>query len=414
MTYYSRRMKKRKNPDHTGLPQISRRVTILRLIRERIEISRSDIALHLSLDKKTVSHLVDELLERSLIASSGFKESKAGRRQELLSLNGGHSNYVGIDLGGTHIIGIRADLNGRILDRIFFEIRPGLPVEIILDQMKTICAALMGSEKKTADVRAIGVCAPGFMNPITGASILAENIPGWRNVSLREIFEKEFTRPVLTEDSSRAYALAEKWLGDGRGRKDFLLVDLGYGIGMALVVGDQLYCGAGNKAGEIGHNVVVAGGHECTCGNRGCLETVASGRAIARDAALGIQEGKSELLKGLTHGKADSVTAQDVAIAASMEDPFSIGILKNAGRYVGMALANAVSILNPSLVFLGGGLITSNKIMEAGIADALRDHTMPSILEDMELRVSKLGIDGSALGSVCLATTSIFKEEQGK
>jgi N-acetylglucosamine repressor len=407
-------MNKRKLLDHTAPPRISRRVAILRLVRERLEISRSDIAVHLSLDKKTVSHLVDELLQRSLITSAGFKESKAGRRQELLALNGGHSNYIGIDLGGTHIIGIRADLNGRILDRVFFEIRPGLPVDIILDQMKTICAALMSSAKGTAEVLALGVCAPGFMNPKTGASILAENIPGWRNVSLREIFEKEFARPVLTEDSSRAYALAEKWLGEGRGKKNFLLVDLGYGIGMALVVGEQLYSGAGNKAGEIGHNVVIADGHECTCGNRGCLETVASGRAIARDAALGIQEGKSELLKGLTHGKADSVTAQDVAIAASMEDPFCIGILRNAGRYVGMALANAVSILNPSLVFLGGGLITSNRIMEASITDALRDHTMPSILEDMELRVSKLGIDGSALGSVCLATTSLFEEESEK
>jgi predicted NBD/HSP70 family sugar kinase len=299
-----------------------------------------------------------------------------------------------------------------MLDRVFFQIRPGLPVEIILDQMKTICAALMSSAKGTADVRAIGVCAPGFMNPTTGVSILAENIPGWRNVSLREIFEKEFERPILTEDSSRAYALAEKWLGEGRDRKNFLLVDLGYGIGMALVVGDQLYCGDGNKAGEIGHNVVVFDGHECTCGNRGCLETVASGRAIARDAALGILEGKSELLKGLTHGKADIVTAQDVAIAASMEDPFSIALMKNAGNYVGMALANAVNILNPSLVFLGGGLITSNRIMEATITNALRNHTMPSIFEDLELRVSKLGIDGSALGSVCLATTSLFEEEE--
>jgi N-acetylglucosamine repressor len=404
-------MKKQDSIHDVSLPRASRRVSVLRLVRERSEISRSDIAAHLSLDKKTVSHLVDELLEQSLIASAGFKDSKAGRRQELLALNGGHSNYIGIDLGGTHIIGIRADLNGRILDRVFFEIRPGLPVDIILDQMKTICAALMKSTNRTADVRAFGICAPGFMNPSTGASIVAENIPGWKNVKLREIFEQEFALPVVTEDSSRAYALAELRLGEGRGKKDFLLIDLGYGIGMALVIGDQVYSGAGNKAGEIGHNVAIADGHQCACGNRGCLETVASGRAIARDGALGIQEGKSELLKGLTHGKADSVTAQDVAMAASMEDAFSIGILQNAGRYVGIALANAVSLLNPSLVFLGGGLIASNRIMEASIKDALGNHAMPGLLEDMEIRVSKLGMDGSALGSVCLATDSLFQEE---
>ncbi len=381
---------------------------MLSFIRERGKISRGDLATEFSLDKKTVSGIVDELLEESLIVPVGFRESLAGRRQELLSLSGGHSNFIGIDLGGTHIIGILADLRGRALDRVFFEIRPGLPVDIILDQMRTICRGLMGSSKATAAVRSIGICAPGFMNPATGTSIVAENIPGWRDVGLRDIFEGWFDRPVLVEDSSRAYALAEKWLGEAAGRPDFLLADLGYGIGLAIVVEGELYAGAGNKSGEIGHTIVAPDGPTCACGNRGCLETVASGRAISRDALAGIEAGRSRLLKDLTHGKAESVTAQDVSIAASMGDPFSAELLGSAGSLVGLALANAVNLINPSLLILGGGLIGSNRIMEEAIAQALRANCMREIFEDLELRVSRLGIDGSALGCGILAAADVL------
>jgi predicted NBD/HSP70 family sugar kinase len=382
---------------------VEQRSQVLGYIRERGEISRGDLATEFSLDKKTVAGIVDDLLGSSLIVPVGFRESSAGRRQELLGLFGGHSNFIGIDLGGTHIIGILADLTGRLLDRVFFEIRPGLPVDIILDQMKTICRRLMGSNKATAGVHSIGICAPGFMDPATGTSIVAENIPGWQDVGLRDIFQSEFDLPVLVEDSSRAYALAERWLGEGKGREDFLLADLGYGIGLAIVVGGALLRGAGNKAGEIGHTIVTPDGPPCACGNRGCLETVASGRAIARDALAGIESGRSQLLKGLTHGKPESVTAQDVAIAASMGDSFSAELLGSAGRLVGLALANAVNVLNPSLLIIGGGLVGSGRIIEEAIAHALRAHCMREIFEDLELRVSKLGIDGSARGCGMLA-----------
>lgn len=378
---------------------------VLDLIRKQELLSRADIASAFSLDKKTVSLLVDELLRKGLIARAGFRDSLAGRRQELFSLHGEYGNFIGIDLGATHIIGILGDLNGRPLDRIFFGIRPGLPVDIILGQMKAICGKLLGSEKATASIDAIAICAPGFINPATGTSIIAENIPGWHDVKLKEIFETEFERPVLTEDASRAYAFAENWIGEGRDRDNFLLADLGFGIGMAMVMDGSLYAGAGNKSGELGHLVVKPAGPLCSCGNRGCLESVASGQALARDAFEGILAGKSALLGDLTQGRPETVTAQDVCVAANMGDPFCSSLINAAGDYIGMALADAVSLLNPSRVILGGGLIGENKALLGSISSALEAYCMKSILADMDLVVSKLGIDGSALGSVLLASS---------
>ena len=338
-----------------------------------------------------------------------MQESTAGRPQELFSLDPGYGNYIGIDLGATHIIGVLVDLSGRILDRVFYEIRPGLPVDIIIEQMKTIGRRLLESGATTSTIRAVGVCAPGFIDRSTGTSIIAENIPGWHDVDLKGLFEAEFARPVFADDSSRAFATAEMQVGEGKGRNNFLLVDLGYGIGSAVVAGGALYCGAGNKSGEIGHMIVKVDGPVCTCGNRGCLEAVASGRAIAQLAADGMRGGGSSLLAGLTHGHPETVTAQDVAIGASMGDGLCASLFRDAGELIGLAVANAVNVLNPSRVILAGGLLGAGAVLEESIEKALGKFAMKEIVGDMDVRVSRLGIDGSALGIAFLAMTQALE-----
>ncbi len=390
------------------LPLDLKKSKILDLLREKGKASRGDIAKELRLDQKTVSRLVDAFLAQSVITTGGFKDSQAGRPQELLALNGAYGNYIGIDLGATHVIGILADLGMSILDRVFFEIRPGLPAAIILDQMKTICRKLMASEKATAEIRSIGICVPGFVDTRQGVSLIAENIPGWRDVRLKEVFEGDFQRPTAVDDSSRAFGTAERWIGAGKGKRNFVLLDLGYGIGMAVFIDEHLYPGSFSRSGEIGHTIVEPNGRECACGNRGCLETGASGKAIAREAADGIRAGRSDLLAGLTHGTAEAVTAQDVSIAASMGDRFCVGLLRKAGELAGLALANAINILDPSLVILGGGLVHANTVMQESISESLRRFSMKGILEKTELATSGLGIDGSALGSALNAMSPLF------
>jgi len=386
----------------------AKQLQVLNYIREQENCTRIEISDALDIDKKTVSTLVRELAANRLIESAGYRDSQVGRRQEILQLNGTHSNFIGVDLGATHVIGILMDLRGRMLDRVYFEIRPQLPVKLIIEQMKTICRTLIGSERASADICSVGLCVPGFVNPDTGISLIAENIPGWRDVRLREIFEQELQLPVYVEDCSRAAGFAERWLGEGKRVRNFLTLDLGYGIGMSLFLNGVLYTGTGYKAGEIGHSVVKLDGAECTCGKRGCLETVASGRGIASQAAMGIQEKKSELLERLTQGRGETVTAHDVAIAASMNDEYSINLLKQAGRYIGAASANAVNLLDPEVLILGGGLVNAGGVLVESIRQSLKQYTMMGISEDIEIRVSNLGVDSSALGIALMAMDRIF------
>jgi predicted NBD/HSP70 family sugar kinase len=381
----------------------------LAVVRERGRASRGEIARALGLDKKTVSSLVGELCSQSLVEGVGFRESQAGRRQELLAVRGSHSCFLGIDLGATHILGILTDLNAAVLDRLDFEIRPGLPADLILSQLKSIARRLLGSDKATAPVRGVGVGVPGFVNPEKGVSLLAENIPGWQDVRLREILEGELGAPVEVDDCSRAYGRAERWLGQGRTERDFLLLDLGYGIGMALHLQGGLYSGSGYKSGEIGHTVVKLDGPACACGKRGCLETVASGKGIASAAAAGIREGRSAVLAGLTQGNAEAVTAQDVSVAASMGDGFAAEILREAGTYLGVALANAVNLLNPALVVIGGGLSAAGELLLGSLRESLSRCTMMGIAEDLRLELSRLGPEASALGCALQAMERVFR-----
>lgn len=383
---------------------------IVGFVREQGPVSRGDIGRQFSLDKKAVSLIVEELLSAGVLAISGLRESRAGRPSELLSVNASRGSVIGIDLGATHILGVLADLAGSVLERAWFEIRPGLPVDIIVDQMKSIGARLLGSPKKRGRVGRVGICVPGFVQQRTGTSLVAENIPGWRDVRVREIFETAFERPVVVDDSSRALAFAEKRVGHGRGVRDFIALDLGYGIGMGIVAGGALYGGSAWKSGEIGHVVVQPEGERCACGNIGCLETVASGRAIARRAQAAIRAGSSPLLMQLTHGSPEDVTAQDVGVAASMQDACAVSLLADAGAAVGMALAQAVNILNPAVVVLGGGLVGAGSALTDAVTASFQRFAMPGIREETRIEASQLGVDGSALGAAHLAADLVVSE----
>jgi glucokinase-like ROK family protein len=382
---------------------------ILEYILKNGKASRVELAQRFLIDKKTVTNIVNELLGDNLLIPAGLKESVAGRRQELLTLNSSYRNYIGLDLGATHIIGIITDFQFSIKERIFYDIRPGLPVEVIINQIKTILKSLLSSEKVNAEVTSIGMCVPGFINPKSGISIIAENIPGWKNIKLKENFEKEFHKNFFIEDSSRALGLAEKWIGSGKDQQNFIVLDLGYGIGMAMFADGKLYTGSSYKSGEIGHMIMEINGQKCVCGNRGCLETVASGKALAMMATDHLKTNSSGILYKLIKGKPDYVTAQDVTLAAEMGDEFSINLLKKAGNYIGVALANAVNILNPSTVIIGGGLISTGDILVENIIKSVKRNTMMGILDDIEIKCSQFDVNGSALGCALLAMRPLFE-----
>lgn len=207
-------------------------------------------------------------------------------------------------------------------------------------------------------VSAIGIAAAGQIHPETQSVVYAPNLD-WHDVPLKARIQARFGLPVWVENDVRAAAWGEFCLGAGKGGESLLAVFVGTGVGSGAVLGGRLWRGAANVAGEIGHTQVVADGIPCVCGRRGCLEAYCSGIGFIRRFEAALAAGAATILNARTGGVPSRLTARHVADAAAEGDPLARDLWEDAVRYLGLAIANAVTLLNPERLVLGGGVVES-------------------------------------------------------
>jgi len=213
------------------------------------------------------------------------------------------------------------------------------------------------------------------------------------------MFQKQFNLPVTVDDCSRLMALAELWFGKGKDCRDFIVADLGFGIGCGIVIDWKIFKGSKGKSGEVGHTLVDINGPTCTCGSRGCIESFAAGWALSREAQNIMEQHPDSLLFETSGSSPDAINYKEVVLAANLGDSYCIGLLKRAGEYIGIGLSNAISFFNPSRLIIGGRLIQDNSIMLEAITNTINIKCMKQILDDVEITVSDLGGGASALGA---------------
>ena len=182
------------------------------------------------------------------------------------------------------------------------------------------------------------------------------NLPDWTDVPLRNIVEELFGIDTFVLNDASSAALGEQRHGAGQGVKNLVLLTLGTGIGGGIIINGELYLGARGGAGEIGHMTVEENGPICGCGNTGCLEMLASGRAVAREATSRISQGEKSLLTEIVGVKVEDITAELVGDAAGKGDVLAQEVLSRASHYLGVGLVNMVNIFNPEMIVLGGGM----------------------------------------------------------
>ena len=259
------------------------RSKVLLLLRQQQGLSRKHLTELTQLDGKTITNITHDLLQLGMIKSAGKLLRGAGRPREFLELNPDYGFALGIDAGASHIAVISVDFTGTILDRDYVEIQYGITPQAILKLIIKMGNRLITKNKKNKmPLLGAGVCVPGTVDRETGTGVWAVNLAHWRNIPLRQPLEKAFQCPVIAEESTRAAALGEMFSRTQENLRNFLLLDLSQGIGMALVQSGKLYYGHSGKSGEIGHTTVNPGGFLCRCGKRGCLETEVSSHAIVR------------------------------------------------------------------------------------------------------------------------------------
>jgi glucokinase len=304
---------------------------------------------------------------------------------------------VGIDVGGTKVSALRVRDDGEVLARASGA-TPAEDVDATIEALLEAAASVM-----TTDVEAVGLGAAGLVHWPDGTLLFAPNL-AWRDAPLKERLTNAFGREVVVDNDCTAAGYGEWRIGAGRGVDDLLYVGLGTGIGGGIVAGGAIQRGANGFGGEIGHVIVEPGGPECGCGNLGCWEAVASGRAILRDGRAAVTRHPHSLLAEITRGDAGAVTGQIVTQAARRGDPVAAGILNEVGHRLGEGIAGLVNVLDPATVVVGGGVAEAGDLLLEPARAAYR-----SAVEGRDRRPgvpivpAALGGDGAAIGAGLLA-----------
>jgi glucokinase len=266
---------------------------------------------------------------------------------------------VGVDIGGTKVLGAVVDADGTVLalDR-----RPteGHDVRAVEDTIVDLVQAF----RREYDVAAVGVGAAGFVDVTRNVVMFSPHLD-WRREPLRAKVADRVRIPVVVDNDANTAALAECRFGAGRGHRFVVCTTLGTGIGGALVLDQRVYRGANGMAGEFGHMQVVPDGRRCECGNRGCWEQYASGNALVREARELVRSSSpmAQHLRQLVNGDADLLDGPQISQAARDGDPLSIELLADVGRWLGVGLAGMTAALDPGCIIIGGGLSDAGDLL---------------------------------------------------
>ncbi|MEO7752411.1 MAG: ROK family protein [Terracoccus sp.] len=361
---------------------------LLVLLRDQTPRTRAELATLTGLARSTVGARVDALLASGLLAPSGEAASTGGRPPARFAFNPEARVVVGADLGATHGRIALTDLTGRPLDEIAEDITITDGPDVVLDWLTATTTRLLErSGRGREDLIGIGIGVPGPVEHSSGRPVRPPIMPGWDAYDVPAHVGRVFDVPVLVDNDVNIMALGEHAVAHP-GVEHLLFVKVATGIGAGIISGGRLHRGAVGAAGDLGH---VAAPHApevlCSCGNLGCLEAVASGPAISRALAeLGIQAASNADIVSLVSG-GSVPTARAV---------------RQAGRTIGEVLATCVSLLNPSVIVIGGSLAQAGESLIAGVREVVYGRSLPLATSDLQIVAATTGVQAGVIGAATM------------
>lgn len=394
----------------TGNSKLSKQINrslILHSIRQRGSISRTDLASITGLTSGTVSNITNELLKEGIIITKGTTDSKGGRPKVLLEINSKSNLVLGVNIGGTKIVTLLTDLDGRVIRRHDEVLNREWSVINQINRIIETAHRVVCSEQEWQHIIGAGVGIPGLLNSKKGISLFSPNL-GWRNLPIRRILEDELGIPVFIDNAVRLGALGEKWWGAGAEFKHIVALYVGTGVGAGMIIEDKIFRGGNEAAGEIGHVVVAEDGERCSCGKQGCLEAMASGPAIVRQANhLLTQTGQDSLLRSyLAQGV--PLTGELVCEAAMQGDQIANEVMQRVGHYIGVGMAILINLFNPELLVFNGGVSKSWELIKDTVLETVENRAMPGQAQTVKIIPSDLGDSVGPLGAASLVIHELF------
>jgi predicted NBD/HSP70 family sugar kinase len=385
----------------TGEPRTDRSPTgagrVLRLIRDGEAVTRADLARRTGLARSTVAQRVDTLIAHQLVYEAGGSASTGGRPPTVLAFNQAAGVVLAADLGATHSRLAVSDLAGAPLAEQPYDLDIAAGPEAVLSWVQERFEELLASAGRGEhEVLGIGVGIPAPVASSRGEAVAPPIMPGWDGFSIPRWFAARHDAPVLVDNDVNIMALGEHWT-HWREIEHLLYVKVGTGIGCGIVAGRRIHRGAQGAAGDIGH--IRLADHDdvvCRCGNVGCLEAVAGGRALAQR---------------LTDAGHDARTSRDVVRLVRAGEPLAIQIVRDAGRCLGEVLAGAVNFFNPGAIIIGGDIADAHQYLVAGVREVAIRRSLPMATRDLRMARSQLGDRAGVIGAAIMVIEDILDPE---
>jgi glucokinase len=311
---------------------------------------------------------------------------------------------LGIDLGGTKILSAVVNDHGGIVARDHSVTPAALGQEAVIEAIIfSVHRVLDQAGLPLARLAAVGIGAPGPLNPETGILFTAPNLPGWHDVPLRDIIERKLGLKGYLVNDANAAAFGEFFFGAGRGSRNLVYITVSTGIGGGIIVDGKLYSGANGSAAELGHMTIDDDGPLCNCGNKGCWEVLASGTAMARNARDQIRAGRGSTILDLAGGDLEKVTARIIHTAALQGDALARELISRTAYYLGVGLGNIINIFNPEVIVIGGGVSLMGEILLKPAWEIAGSRAYKDAFLAARFLPAALGRDSGVLGAAAMA-----------
>jgi len=371
------------------------RTRVLQHLRRAGTASHSELARATGLSRATVLNIVRELTDSGLVTVT--EGERHGRRTMDVSFNRRAGVVVGIDFGQRHLRMAVSDLAHEVLAEGCESLALGHNAHDDLALVsRVLCRLLDTAHVPRDDVVGVGMGLPAPVDPLTGEVGLPSILPGWMGVPAAAEVSKALGAPVIVDNDANLGAVAEMTWGAAKGRSDVVYIKASTGIGAGLVIGGTLYRGAAGTAGEIGHMTIDEDGPLCRCGNRGCLESYA---------------GSTALVELLRTGHGPDVTPRHLIELGLDGDVGARRVLSDAGRYIGIAVANLCNLVAPQLVVIGGELAQVGSLLLDPIRAVIARRSVPTAANAAEIVPSSLGDRAQVLGGIATALLAVTPEQ---
>ncbi|WP_394941948.1 ROK family transcriptional regulator [Psychromicrobium sp. YIM B11713] len=349
-------------------------------------LTQAELSRHTGLSTATVSNIVKIMSDDGLISTSPTTSS--GRRAVSVSLNSAGAVAVGIDVGRTHVRVIIASLDYRILAERSIPLRFGhRAIEGVESAARLLDELLKEIKLPHNAIVGAGVGIPGPIDSRTNTVLQGAILPEWVGINILELLESALKVPVYVDNDANLGALAQVTWGPHSSTSNLIFVKIGSGIGAGLILSGSSHYGHIGVTGEIGHSTISEQGLICRCGNRGCLETVAS---------------TATMIELLSRGTNEPITTEDIVQRAIHGDTATLRVIDDAGQAIGRVMGSIANLLNPEVVVVGGPLAELGEILLDPIRRGLIRHAVPLVGESTQLAMSSMGNRAEALGGAAL------------